>query len=233
MTTVLLEGRMGKLIGKSFSFNTRTLREVFAAIEANTEKLQKYFSSNKRRHFAIFVNDKKVDLDAGLNISVKNKTVRVIPILKGNLVFTSKAIATAIVSAAIGSAVVAGVSSAAVLMAVKITTFVVGTILSAALSFGISLLMAKLFKPDDPNIVKTTSFVFGEAENTARQGLPVPLGYGRMMVGSNTVSVGNYSVDKRLAEDLISSFSPESSDQIDNTLGGSMVVAVGREGGAG
>ena len=38
MTTVSLEGRLGEIVGRKFSFKTRTLREVLAAIEANTGK---------------------------------------------------------------------------------------------------------------------------------------------------------------------------------------------------
>ena len=81
-------------------------------------------------------------------------------------------------------------------MAVKVATFVVGTILSAALSFGVSMLMSKLMAPDDPDIRNTSSFVFGQAENVSRQGVVVPVGYGRMIIGSRVISVNLFQVDK-------------------------------------
>ena len=68
MTTVLLEGRLGQVVGSTFSFKTRTLKEVLAAVEANTGKLRSYLSGNGKRHFAIFINDKEIDPDASINI---------------------------------------------------------------------------------------------------------------------------------------------------------------------
>jgi hypothetical protein len=83
-------------------------------------------------------------------------------------------------------------------IAIKIATFVVGTVLSAALSFGISLLIAKLMTPDDPDLANTTSFAFGQAENVSRQGVVVPVGYGRLQVGSRTISVNLFNVDRSI-----------------------------------
>ena len=52
--------------------------------------------------------------------------------------------------------------------------------------------------PDDPDRANTTSFLFGQAENVARQGIVVPVGYGRMIIGSRTVSVNLFQVDRSL-----------------------------------
>jgi len=75
-------------------------------------------------------------------------------------------------------------------------TFIIGTVISAALSFGISLLISKILKPDDPESLNTSSFVFGQAENVTKQGVVVPVGYGRMQVGSRVISVNLFNVDK-------------------------------------
>jgi len=58
-----------------------------------------------------------------------------------------------------------------------------------------------MMEPDDPEIVTTSSFIFGQAENVAKQGLPVPVGYGRFIVGSRVVSVNSFSVDKAIFDD--------------------------------
>jgi len=184
MTTVSLAGRLGEIVGANFSFKTRTLREVLAAIESNTGRLRSYFGNNGKRRFAIFINGKEIDPSAGENVDVRNKKVLIIPILMGAVVVTTKAIVAAIM--------VKGASA----MAVKVATFVVGTILSAALSFGVSMLMSKLMAPDDPDIRNTSSFVFGQAENVSRQGVVVPVGYGRMIIGSRVISVNLFQVDK-------------------------------------
>lgn len=181
MTTVTLEGRLGHLVGKSFKFHVRTLREALAAIEANTGKLRSYLMLNSKRSFAIFINGKHIESDAELSVNIKDKNVLIIPVLFGGVVATSAAIAAAIFKTK---------------LAIKIATFVISTILSAALSFGISLLVAKLMEQDDPKVVQTTSFVFRSAENTTKQGGPVPVGYGRMIIGSRVVSVNSFAVDK-------------------------------------
>jgi hypothetical protein len=80
---------------------------------------------------------------------------------------------------------------------VGLLEFVLTVLISAAISFGISMLMAKLLSTDDPEAVKTTSFIFTSAENTTEQGQVVPVGYGRMKVGSKVISVAASNVDKR------------------------------------
>ena len=137
-------------------------------------------------------------MDSHLICNVRNKKVRIIPILFGAVAATSAAIAAAIFTSA---------------TAVKVATFVIGAVLAAALSFGISLLISKMMEPDDPDIVSTTSFIFGQAENVAKQGLPVPAGYGRFIVGSRTVSVNSFAVDKYIFDNaLYSTFTADFGD---------------------
>jgi len=186
MTTVSLEGRLGQIVGSNFKFKTRTLREVLIAIEANTGKLRSYLRGNGKRFFAIFVDGKEIDLDSQLNTNVYGKNVSIIPILMGALVGTTAAITSAIVG-----------SAAAGTLTAKITSFIVGTVLAAGLTFGLNLLISKLLKPDDPQSVNTSSFIFGQAENIAKQGVVVPVGYGRLQVGSRVISVNNFSVDRQ------------------------------------
>ena len=188
MTEVFLEGRLGQVLGRRFSFKTKTLKETLNAIEANTSRLRSYFLNSKKRAFAIFVDNREVSVDSHLICNVKNKKVRIIPILFGAVAATSAAIAAAIFTSA---------------TAVKVATFIIGAVLAAALSFGISLLISKMMEPDDPEIVTTSSFIFGQAENVAKQGLPVPVGYGRFIVGSRTVSVNSFAVDKYIFDSAL------------------------------
>jgi len=194
MTKVYLKGRLGKVVGSFFKFNCRTLKEVFNAIEANTGKFEKFVGLNKKREFAVFVDGKEVDCDGTFNVNVKAKEVLIIPVLFGSFVATSAAITAAL----LGGKMIIGVSSLAFIATFKVVNFIVGAVLMAAFSFGMSLLMSKLMKKDDPEIVKTTSFAFQGAENVTRQGVVVPVGYGRMLVGSRVISINNFNVDKTL-----------------------------------
>lgn len=52
-----------------------------------------------------------------------------------------------------------------------------------------SLIISAIFKPPKPKeAVATNSYLFGGTQNVAAQGVPVPLGYGRLRVGSVVVS---------------------------------------------
>ena len=70
-----------------------------------------------------------------------------------------------------------------------------------AISFGLSMLMAKLMKTDDPEAANTTSYVFSSPENVSQQGQVVPVGYGRAKVGSTIISVSSTNVDRQIWED--------------------------------
>jgi len=52
-----------------------------------------------------------------------------------------------------------------------------------------SLIMQAIFKPPKPSeAVQTNSYLFAGTQNVAAQGIPVPLGYGRLKVGSVVIS---------------------------------------------
>jgi predicted phage tail protein len=63
---------------------------------------------------------------------------------------------------------------------------------SATLSYGISNLMQKDQKTDVGSASATSnasnkSFLFSNGENIAEQGIPVPIGYGRLRIGSSVI----------------------------------------------
>jgi predicted phage tail protein len=67
----------------------------------------------------------------------------------------------------------------------ELLTLIIVTIIMSLLSYGIS----KLMQPKKPKTAETNpSYLMDGTQNLAKQGLPIPLGYGRMMVGSLVVS---------------------------------------------
>ena len=105
--------------------------------------------------------------------------------------------------------------------ATKLTAvgMIVGSVITAAVSFGISMIISKMLAPDDPEIINTTSFVFSKAENVAAQGQPVPVGYGRLRVGGSVISVNIFNVDKEKFDSA--TFYNVFADNIVTTLEGS------------
>jgi|6_EtaG_2_1085325.scaffolds.fasta_scaffold02937_2 predicted phage tail protein len=180
MTNISIEGHLAKVVGPKWELRVRNFVELFNAIEANTHKLRAYLNGRTGHYWAIFVNGEKVDPDSFLFQNIKDKNVKIIPLLAGG-----GPIVTAIVTAM-------GVEGTAAI----ILEFVISAIISMAISFGLSMLMAKLMKPDDPQAANTTSFIFGSPENVASQGNVVPVGYGRIKAGGNVISVSSSNVDR-------------------------------------
>ena len=185
MTNISIEGHLAKVVGPKWELRVRNFVELFNAIEANTHKLRAYLNGRTGHYWAIFVNGEKVDPDSFLFQNIKDKNVKIIPLLAGG-----GPIATAIVTAM-------GVKGTAAI----ILEFVISAIISMAISFGLSMLMAKLMKTDDPEAVNTTSYIFSSPENVSQQGQVVPVGYGRVKVGSTVISVSSSNVDRQIWED--------------------------------
>jgi predicted phage tail protein len=186
MTNISIEGHLAEVVGSSWTLKVRNFRELFNAIEANTNKLRDYFNAHRKQYWAIFVDDERVDADSFMFQNIENKQVKIIPLLAG---------AAASMAAAIVAAI--GVQGTAAL----ILEFVISAIISMAISFGLSMLMAKLMKTDDPEAANTTSYVFSSPENVSQQGQVVPVGYGRAKVGSTIISVSSTNVDRQIWED--------------------------------
>jgi predicted phage tail protein len=208
MTKVSVHGRLGELVGKTHQFACSKLSEVFSALEANTGKLRSYISRNKKRKFSVFVDGVGVK-DKNFNlVDVKGKEVVILPILMGAVGFT--------IMLAVTSTTMATIKTGAIIAAM---------VINIAFAIGMSLLMSKLLAPDDPDTAATSSYVFGQAENNTRQGVPVPVGYGRFRVGSTVVSASLISVDRAIASNQtfydslfeLSSNSDIQEDQIDLT----------------
>jgi predicted phage tail protein len=179
MTNVIIHGRLGEIVGKHHKFACSKLSEVFRAIESNTGMLRKYTSLNRKRKMSIFVDgkmtsDKNFDL-----VNVKGSEVVILPILMGAIGITIMTIVAA---------------GAKLTLKMKIAA----VIINIAFAIGMNLLMSKLLAPDDPDTASTSSYIFSQAENAAKQGSPVPVGYGRFKVGSTILSVSLISVDKSL-----------------------------------
>ena len=186
MTELSIEGKLGQVLGSTWKLHVSNFVELFSALEANTQKLRNYLRSHKKEYWAIFVDGERVDSDGFLFDNIKDKKIKIIPILAG----AAGTIAAAIV-------LEMGITST---LGALVMEFVLTVIISTAISFGLSLLIAKLMKTDDPEAVNTTSFLFGAPENVAEQGQVVPVGYGRIRTGSKVISVAATNVDKAVWE---------------------------------
>ena len=190
MVKVSLEGRVGKSLGKKWKLHVGTVGEAIRAIQANVgNAFAKALGVSQG--YAVVVDGVPVAPDACFLKKIK-KSLVLIPILAGGVVSAAVWIGAALVgSTGIGFA--AALAIGYMVVAVAVVAFV------ALVVAGISSLISHMAEdPKDPKSQRTSSFIFGGAENTANQGGVVPVAYGRMRVGSMTISVSSSSVDKSI-----------------------------------
>lgn len=144
--------------------------DIIKCLQVNFPKLSnKIRKSNHIFDSIIIVVDDKIISDSSLlNQSIKNgKVIELLPVQVFSALFTAAATAT---------------------MLTKALVFVANVVVISALSFGISFLISKLLTPKDPKQVKTSSYILSGKANVAARNTPIPIGYGKLRVGSLIVS---------------------------------------------
>ncbi|HBM0955542.1 TPA: tail assembly protein [Enterobacter roggenkampii] len=191
MSTILLSGSLAKLFGRTHQRLIGPTREAFTALSATIPGFQKFMNTSKARGltFAVFVDKKNVTQD-DLDFPNGNRTIRIVPIIIGS----KKA---GILQTIMG----------AVLVAVgAIATFGFGQ------AWGVNVMVAggsmiaggviQILSPQPTGLASKqsadnkASYAFGGVTNTAEQGYPVPLLYGKRRIGGAIISAGIYVEDQ-------------------------------------
>ncbi|MBK3088334.1 tail assembly protein [Enterobacter hormaechei subsp. xiangfangensis] len=191
MSTILLSGSLAKLFGRTHQRIIGPTREAFTALSATIPGFQKFMNTSKARGltFAVFVDKKNVTQD-DLDFPNGNRTIRIVPIIIGS----KKA---GILQTIMG----------AVLVAVgAIATFGFGQ------AWGVNVMVAggsmiaggviQMLYPQPTGMASKqsadnkASYAFGGVTNTAAQGYPVPLLYGKRRIGGAIISAGIYVEDQ-------------------------------------
>jgi predicted phage tail protein len=196
MKTVYLHGDLGKKFVRKLKVDAITIPEIMWALECNLDgffehllklsregteyvMLSKRKSENKN---SVPIEDVISPESFGMNY--KNNEVHFICAIQGGGVITT------------------------IVTAIKGFTLV-GFIKAVAISVAISFVMQALFKPPEPpkpgEQVSTKSFLLSGSQNKTSQGVPVPLGYGRMMVGSTVIDAkkSNHFLTQNTSSDLV------------------------------
>lgn len=153
MINIILEGVLGKTLGNSWSLNVNSVLEVFEAIEANTNRITKFYKDLEKimTHFVVYIDDKIMPHHL-LNSKILNSgsTVKILPIIQGSD---------------------------------PVTMVVIGLALIA-----LSMVLAVVLSPKQPKDVKTNSTIIGGIRNVLNRNVVVPIGYGRLRIGSAVIS---------------------------------------------
>jgi len=174
MITVMLYGFLGKQFGKVHRYEVSSVAEAVRALSANFEGFREALVNGGAYRVSVAGKEDLNQAQIGLPVS-ERETIRLVPTVAGS-----------------GGAV--RIVLGAVLVALS---FIPGFQFLAPI--GISLILGGvselLFAPkkQDTGVHKVEnkpSFSFDGAENTAMQGNPVQLCYGKVLVGSQVISAG-------------------------------------------
>jgi predicted phage tail protein len=193
MTKIILHGILAKEFGDSFHMEISKPKDIINALDAN-------FSNFRNRvnelyleglNYIIIADGKKLQEINELEIKNKFKTIEIVPLIFGSgivalgtAILTTTFVSTGIISAAAMTAFLAGGIG-------MFTAALIGGIALAAVSIGLQMLLAP--KPEKPEAARSSttavkeSFAFSNKANLANQGAVIPIGYGRLKVGSQVI----------------------------------------------
>ncbi len=189
MKKVKLLGELGKKFGRVFKLDVRTPAEAIRALCVNLPGFEKHLLESQKRNigFKLVIGKEQWSKDDLMN-PMGQADMTLVPVVMGSGGSFGKII--------IGAALIA----AAVFNPLAFyggTALLTGTAATIAISVGTSLIISgvsELLSPvpkpqalqDRPD--NKPSYAFNGAVNTSAQGYPVPVGYGRMIVGSAVIS---------------------------------------------
>ena len=182
MTQVTLHGILAKEFKKTFSLAIKRPKEVFDAISCTHNNFRHRIVelANQGVHFTLLVDGKKMATIEELSIVSDNQQIDIVPLVCG----AGKAGA---IIAVIALGILTGGAGFAIGGALGSTLINVGV---GLVMMGIQMALAPKPKMDRPSADVNSakqSFLFSSKANVAEQGIPVPVGYGRLRVGSAVI----------------------------------------------
>lgn len=198
MKTVKLLGELGKNFGKEFKLDIKNPAEAVRALCVNFPDFERHLIESEKRGVAykVMVGKASIKLNDLMNPSGKDE-IKFVPVIQGAGGDAGKIIlGAALITAAIMMPTSIIAIEAALATGISVTTmasytFAVGAMLALSGAAGI-LTPKQDASPQDLNNSPDNkpSYTFNGAVNTFAQGYPVPVGYGRMIVGSAVISAG-------------------------------------------
>ena len=191
MAKIELGGVLGKQFGKSHNRLVATSSEIIKSLCCTVNGFEKYLNTSKQRGltYAIFRGKKNLGVD-DLGFPVTEDVFRIVPVVIGS---KKAGLLQTILGAVL---VVAGYA---------LSGFTGGASM-ALVAPGVALMaggVVQMLSPQPTGLASKqsadnrASYAFGGATNTAAQGYPVPLLYGRRRIGGAIISAGIYVEDQQ------------------------------------
>lgn len=187
MKTIILLGELGKRYGRKHLLDVKSPAEAVRALCANFKDFAAFVSASSDRNVGYRVLNMRDEVGEDELHNPASRRITIAPVVAGAGGSVGKILLGAALIAA--SLFVPGLAA--------VTLFGTTTLATVAFSVGVSLALggvAQMLAPQPKSIgpqeEQQPSYVFNGAVNTSAQGQPVPVGYGRMIVGSAVISAG-------------------------------------------
>lgn len=188
MKTIKLYGDMGKRFGREFQLDVKTPAEAIRALCSQLQGFRVYLEQHKNDAFKVFTGGRNAH-DALAAPCSDAEIIRIAPTVQGASAVGRIVLGAAMIALAIWNPmgwIALGAKGA------------VGT--TALFSMGMSMALGGVVQLLSPTptidsgsgekVENKPSYNFNGPVNTTAQGHPVPLCYGRMIVGSAVISAG-------------------------------------------
>lgn len=187
MKTIILLGELGKRYGRKHMLDVKSPAEAVRALCANFKDFAAFVSASADRNVGYRVLNKREEVGEDELHNPASQRITLAPVVAGAGGTVGKILLGAALIAA--SFLVPGLGAVALFGTTTLATVAFSVGVSLALG-GIAQMLAPQPKFDGPQEEQQPSYVFNGAVNTSAQGQPVPVGYGRMVVGSAVISAG-------------------------------------------
>ncbi|HDX8940033.1 tail assembly protein [Klebsiella michiganensis] len=189
MTRIELSGVPGKIFGKVHHRLIGTIHEAGIALAATLPGFEKFMLNSKERGltFAVFRGKKNIGKD-DLGFPVTGETIRIVPVVIGS---KKAGVLQTILGAVL---VVVGVILWATPIGAPLVASGIGMMLGGVVQM-LSPQPGGLARRESPE--NKASYAFGGVTNTASQGYPVGLLYGKRRIGGAIISAGIYVEDQQ------------------------------------
>jgi len=181
--TIYLNGKMGELFGKVWKLNAATVAECMHGIDCQREgKLKKYLLDCTEQGIMFTVQRGKEFLDYdNLQMNLAEDDLIITPVPAGSANKLGKLIAGFILMVGAAFLMMAGGLSLLAVAGVMLMGMVGSALVNSALSE---------YMAPKKGMERGDAFLFDGPVNNAKEGIPVPLAYGELLVGGTPISFG-------------------------------------------
>lgn len=179
---IKLLGHLGRKFGREYQFDVSSPAEAVKALCHQVKGFRQYMQEGKGKEqkFKVLIGNSPLnDVEKQLFMQT-DSDIAIVPLVRGSGGDFVKVVGIALVGIALFNPL--GFAFAGTLSG-ALTTLTVGVSLLVAGSFS-----QQNLTPQETNRNNDRSYLFNGAVNTTQQGQPIPIGYGRMRVGSQVVS---------------------------------------------